>query len=269
MTIEKPAETPRARDAPTEPKLVEALRRDGFVRLAARETRALLGPAASWWDAFAETWDDLGVDRYMADGGRYRQRRHAVFHVRAGQIDRQAHQPHYQSRDYNPLNGGVERWFEAVLMMTASHPIMRRMLKLGDRLFSAADGYGNPPCWKVEIHQFRIEAADQAGRPTPEGFHRDGVDWVMVMLIDRRNVADGVTQIGLPDGQSLGEFTLRAPGDAVFLDDRRVLHEVTPIHRISTSRAAHRDVLVITFSAPQDACRTPAAAPLSADLPYS
>ena len=30
-------------------------------------------------------------------------------------IHRKPHQPHYQSRDYNPLNGGIERWFAPVL----------------------------------------------------------------------------------------------------------------------------------------------------------
>jgi hypothetical protein len=48
----------------------------------------------------------------------------------------------------------------------------------------------------VELHQFRIEAGDgEAGLPTPEGAHRDGVDWVIVMLVDRHNVASGVTDI--------------------------------------------------------------------------
>ena len=52
----------------------------------------------------------------MADGGRYRKRRHAAFGARAGEpIHRKPHQPHYQSRDYNPLNGGIARWFDPVL----------------------------------------------------------------------------------------------------------------------------------------------------------
>ena len=49
----------------------------------------------------------------MADGGRYRKRRFAVFGgERRAAIVRKPHQPHYQSRDYNTLNGGIERWFE-------------------------------------------------------------------------------------------------------------------------------------------------------------
>ena len=66
------------------------------------------------WDGFAASWDDLGVDMYMADGGRYRRRRFALLSGRPERRRAKPHQPHYQSRDYNPLNGGIERWFEPV-----------------------------------------------------------------------------------------------------------------------------------------------------------
>lgn len=239
----------RGAEAPSEQQLVDRLRAEGFVRLEADAMRSLLGAAATSWNEFAATWDDLGLDRYMADGGRYRRRRHAVFHVSGGRIDRLPHQPHFQSRDYNPLNGGVERWFEAVLAATARHPILRRVLGLCDAVFTAAETGGGPQAWRVEIHQFRIEAAEGIGHPTPEGFHRDGVDWVFVMLVDRRNVDEGVTEIGRADGASLGRFTLTNPGDAVLLDDRRVLHGVTPIRPAAPVTPAHRDVLVATFTA--------------------
>lgn len=246
--MDDPERSPCGDTPPTEPQLIETLKEKGFALINAGATRALLGSAASWWSEFAETWNDLGVDLYMADGGRYRRRRHAVFQVTDGRLDRQAHQPHFQSRDYNPLNGGVERWFEAVLMTTSEHPILLRLLKLGDRVFTAADGHARPLSWRVEIHQFRIEAADEPGRPTPEGLHRDGVDWVLVMLLDRQNVVEGVTEVGRPDGIGLGQFTLKEPGDAVLLDDRRVLHGVTPIYRATPFLPAHRDVLVATFT---------------------
>ena len=44
--------------------------------------------------------------------------------ARAGdrRIRRKPHQPHYQSRDYNPLNGGIERWFEPVCRRSATVP---------------------------------------------------------------------------------------------------------------------------------------------------
>ena len=115
-------------------------------------------------------------------------------------------------------------------------------------IFDAASRDGMAATWHVEMHQFRIEAdSGQSGLPTPEGAHRDGVDWVCVLLVNRRNVSRGVTQIFDPGGRSLGEFTLTDPLDTVFLDDRRVLHGVTPITPIDPEGKAFRDVLVLTF----------------------
>jgi hypothetical protein len=211
----------------------------GFVRFEAAETKALIG--ADDWTTFVDSWNDLPLDGFMADGGRYRRRRFAAFAAQPGEVERKPHQPHWQSRDYNPLNGGVQRWFEPVTDAIADHPVTQGVIRAGQGLFG-------PGPWHVELHQFRIEAREgEAGQPTPEGAHRDGVDWVIVMLVDRQNVDSGVTDIFAPDGTSLGSFTLTAPGDAVFLDDHRVLHGVTPIQPHDPSQPALRDVLVVTY----------------------
>jgi hypothetical protein len=221
---------------------------EGFVRATGDQTRALLGPEAVVdWKVFADSWNDLGLDRFMADGGRYRKRRFAAFDAAPGSVVRKPHQPHYQSRDYNALNGGVQRWFEPVLDAIADHPTTRAVIDAGLDLFHPIT-LDPPASWHVELHQFRIEAlVGEAGQPTPEGAHRDGVDWVIVMLIDRVNVESGVTDIYAPDGAGLGAFTLTAPGDAVFLDDHRVLHGVTPIRPHDPETPALRDVLVVTY----------------------
>jgi hypothetical protein len=73
------------------------------------------------------------------------------------------------------------------------------------------------------------------------------VDYVLVLLIDRRNIASGMTSIHALDGTALGHFTLAAPFDAALVDDMRVAHGVTPVEPLDPSAAAHRDVLVVTF----------------------
>jgi hypothetical protein len=104
--------------------------------------------------------------------------------------------------------------------------------------------------WHVEVHQFRIEASiDTAGEPTPEGSHRDGVDFVLVLLIDRHNIASGTTTIHRPDGKPLGDFTLTHPFDAALIHDPRVFHGVTAVTPLDPLEPAHRDVLVVTFKA--------------------
>ena len=227
---------------------------DGFALVRAPSMRALLlqhgMPAApDAWRHFAESWNDLGRDLYMADGGRYRRRRHATFSVGSGRIERKPHQPHYQSRDYNLLNGGVERWFQPVTDAIGADPVLRAVLSACDGVFTKlTPAEARPAAWHVELHQFRIEARPgEAGQPTPEGLHRDGVDWVLVLLVARENVQSGETSIHDLQRRLLGSFTLAAPLDAAFVDDSRVYHGVTAVRPVEPDRPAYRDVLVVTF----------------------
>ena len=229
--------------------LATSVAADGFACVRAPAMRALLlrhGTLADW-DAFAASWNDLGLDTYMADGGRYRKRRHAAFGAMAGQADivRKPHQPHYQSRDYNPLNGGIERWFAPMLPEIGAGASMTAILHTCRDLFQRLTP---APAWHIEAHQFRIEARHgEAGRPTPEGMHRDGVDHVLVLLIGRDNVRSGETSIHDGDGRTLGSFTLTDPLDAALVDDHRVMHGVTPVEPVDPARPGFRDVLVVTF----------------------
>src|SRR6185503_15171066 len=206
---------------------------------AMRDMVAPFGSLADW-ERFADSWNALEVDTYMADGGRYRRRRHAVYEATSLEgVRRAPHQPHYQALDYNPLNGGVARWFQPIATGIGDGPTMRTLLGFCQAFFgSVAPG---TPSWRVEVHQFRIEARPgEDGQPTPEGLHRDGVDYVMVLLVRRRNIASGTTAIHGRDGEPL---------DAALLDDSRVAHGVTAVHAIDPTMPAYRDVLVVTFSA--------------------
>ena len=89
--------------------------------------------------------------------------------------------------------------------------ILQTSRALFDRMTPAAV---RPEAWHVELHQFRIEARPgEAGRPTPEGMHRDGVDWVLVLMVRRENIASGETTIYDLVKRPLGSFTLTAPLD--------------------------------------------------------
>jgi len=233
--------------------LQTTLQRDGFAFVESSPMRALLerNGALTDWPAFAASWDDLAVDHYLADHGRYRLRRHAVFRIAKdgaidGAITREAHQPHYQSRDYNHLHGGIERWFEPIMPDIGAGASMCCILHFCTMLFGALAP--DARTWRVETHQFRIEArSEESGQPTPEGVHRDGVDYVLVLLIARQNIASGTTTIHSPGGQWLGSFTLTETFDAALVDDSRVFHGVTPVEPLDPAQPAYRDVLVVTF----------------------
>ena len=226
-----------------------AIARAGYAFVEASEMRAALGRfgALADWTAFAESWNDLLTDTYMADGGRYRRRRFGVYEAgKQGAIARGPHQPHYQTVDYNRLNGGVERWFEPIKPEISDGSSLRTILEYCRSLFGRLAP--DTTEWHIEAHQFRIEARPGVqGKPTPEGMHRDGVDYVLVLLVDRRNIASGTTTIHDLDKRALGSFTLTDPLDAALVDDARCYHGVTPVEPENPALPAYRDVLVVTF----------------------
>ena len=229
------------------PSIADLVGRDGFAFVHAAEMAGVLkANGLADWVEFAAGWDDLGVDTYMADGGRYRRRRHGVFAATGAGIVRVASRPHFQSTDYNTLNGGVARWFDPLTPETEANAAFKAILRTCQRVFDRLTP--GVLTWDVEVHQFRIEAQMGAvGKPTPEGMHRDGVDWVLVLMVRRENIASGETTIHDLDRALLGSFTLSQAMDAAWVDDSRVYHGVTPVELRDPTSPAFRDVLVITF----------------------
>ncbi|MEQ1512312.1 MAG: 2OG-Fe dioxygenase family protein [Lysobacteraceae bacterium] len=223
-----------------------ALRRSGYAVLAADDVATICGVSLDALRALGPSWNDLAPDDHLRDGGRYRQRRHACFVVGADGCAQVPHRAHYQPLDYNALHGGIQRWFAPMAPGTVSSVVWRQLLQaLGDRLREVRP----VDSWYVEAHQFRIDTTDGIGRPTPEGAHRDGVDFVAVFLVDRHAIRGGETRVfdavG-PDGQ---RFTLTEPWSLLLLDDTRMIHETTPIQPQPGAAGGHRDTLVLTYRA--------------------
>lgn len=219
----------------------------GFATLTASALTALVGTTAL--PELAPCWDDLPPDGYLRDGGRYRSRRHgcAIVHLAAGlgRVEPVPPRAHYQSTTYNALHGGLERWFEPLADAMVHHPAWRELLVRLARTFA---GVRRPveDRFYVEAHPFRIDTEGGVGRPTPEGAHRDGVDFVAVILVARHAIRGGETRVFEADGPGGVRFTLAEPWSAILIDDTRVIHESTPIVPLDAARG-HRDTLVLTF----------------------
>ena len=232
--------------------LGDRIRDVGFCFVPAATTSRLPGLALADWELFASSWNDMPLDTYMADGGRYRRRRYATLSIApfATQARLDAHQPHYQRLEYNALHGGIARHYEPIATTILHGPTLSSLFALCAGVFGQLAAGRH---WHVEVHQFRIEAdAAQSGQPTPEGVHRDGVDYVMVMMVKRHNIREGTTTIHGPDGKQLASFTLTEPLDMTLVDDHRCLHGVTPVVPLDPTQAACRDVLVVTLREKSD-----------------
>ncbi len=240
-----PATTPRE-------EIVQHLQQQAFAVLGAADLGQLLQHSAGLTEpaqalaALAPSWAELPPDTYLKDGGHYRRRRHACYVLQGQALQPVAHRAHWQPLQYNALHGGMARWFEPVTAAVADQAAWQALLAVLGQVFTAAlGGRVAAPVWHIEAHQFRIDTAGGIGRPTPEGAHRDGVDFVAVVLVGRHGVKGGETRVFEANGPNGQRFTLSEPWTTLLLDDARVIHESTPIQPLSDT--GWRDTLVLTY----------------------
>ncbi len=222
--------------------IAPAIQASGFAIPSADSIAELTQVTVADLNGLRMHWQDLPRDPYLKDGGRYRFRRHASYMVTGNDLIMVPHRAHWQSLDYNALHGGIERWFEPITQALAHDPCWQAVLKNTAALLSTLKP---AKTWFIEAHQFRIDTSDGIGRPTPEGAHRDGVDFVGVFLIDRQGIKGGETRIFEANTSAGLRFTLTEPWSALLMNDERMIHETTPIQL--TMPLGYRDTLVLTF----------------------
>jgi hypothetical protein len=227
--------------------LQATLKQQGFALLPAADVAALSGCAVADLHTLNGSWQRLGADNYLKDGGKYRSRRHGSCVVTDAGVQVVTHRAHWQPVEYNALHGGMQRWFEPLEQGTWSEALRAVLAWLG-KLSSQLRGL-QP--WFTEVHQFRIDTAGGIGRPTPEGAHRDGVDLVAVFLVARERIKGGETRVFEANGPAGQRFTLLEPWSVLLLDDARMIHETTPIQPQGEQALlrGHRDTLVVTLRA--------------------
>ncbi len=197
---------------------------------------------------FASHWPRLTPDRYMGDGGTYRFRRYGALDSRPGSARQpMPHGPYQQPKYINHLNGDVARMFDPLEPSFMAHPTLNRLLDWLTTLYDQCEG--GRQRWDIRLHPYRVLARQtEKGNPTPEGLHRDGVDYIVSMMVSRCNVEGGETTITDNDGLVLWQRTLQKPLDIVIGKDAHTLHAVSPVSPIDAGKEACRDVLVIAFT---------------------
>lgn len=202
------------------------------------------------WENIRSSWDNLEGDRYLSDGGSYRLRRYARFCVIPAErfIARLPHASFYQSAYTNKFAGGVERLFAPVEDTLIED--LCQIIRFDLSQLPCAD---SPDIMEVRAHQFRIVANGGGhGKPTPEGLHRDGADFLAMHFIGRNNVSGGMTYVMDANSSSASAITLLNMMDTLYLDDPRMLHYVTPVTAADSRSVGYRDVLVLDFEKKPD-----------------
>jgi hypothetical protein len=197
----------------------------------------------------AQEWERLETDRYLKGGARFRERRYDrfVFRPSTGESRLRAHVPYYQSGDANEYAGGIQREVAPLAESSLDNPLLLALIPFDFAKFPVAPELF-ADTWDVQCHQFRIIGfPGELGDPTPEGPHRDEVDFGAIHLMHRRNAEGGESQVYTVDKEFVAEFRLESRMDTMYWADAKILHAVRPITAIDPDQAAIRDVLILGY----------------------
>jgi hypothetical protein len=242
------------------PGVVEALRRPGYAFVGGTQIGSALALTATERATFAGHWNDLVLDPYVgtAEADRFRYRRYgrlalhhegALHHERAhgGAPIRLTPLPNrrfQQAAEHVQRYGGQARQLHYVTDAFLTDPVLHRLIALDYRLLPE-----QPESYEVGLHAIRVRVTPAVdARPTPEGRHRDGHDFIAMHLIGKRGCRGGETLVyeqrdARPE--VIDRMTLSEPFDTLLVDDTAVDHEVTSLEPVSAEGA--RDVLLVAF----------------------
>ena len=234
--------------------LCNQIRAQGFTKLGAKDLCQLvgeqdLGGFTQRWNVLHQYWENLCLDHHLKDGGAYRQRRHSCYiqDIDSTTLTQTPHRAHWQPTVFNALHGGYDRMFEAIEPAVSTDASFLNLISTLGQTFAQIHTTRR---WFIEAHQFRINTNGGIGRPTPEGAHRDGVDFVVVMMLDRHHVKGGETRVFKVDDTNGVRFVMQEPFTTILLNDEKVIHETTPIQPKEPGMSdCWRDTLVLTYRA--------------------
>lgn len=202
-------------------------------------------------EELAESWDRLVLDDHMRAGDTFRRRRFCKFVVRTEDMAFEELNDFgfFQAAAINTYAGGTRREFAPIEPRVRNNAVVREIIRTCLRAIGRHEGNEDAPtAWKVHVHQCRIDCSrSMIGRPTPEGLHRDGHDFVGMHLMSRCGIDGGISDICDSEGRSLMKVTLENRMDGFLVDDRVLLHGVSQITP-STGDTGHRDMLVIDYN---------------------
>ncbi|MEV6778644.1 2OG-Fe dioxygenase family protein [Streptomyces syringium] len=193
---------------------------------------------------FTDSWHDLPADAHLGTDTPYRFRRYGSFRLLPDRLEKLPHTAFFQDRTVNKVNGGVDRLFAPLDDSVASGAALRTVVRtLFDRLPGPRTGIDT-----CGVHQIRVTATEDAeGHPAPEGVHQDGHSYVAQVLIRREDIEGAESSLYDLDRRRIHHAVLTTPLETIVLDDRRVLHGVSPVRPAPGARTGVRDMLLVDF----------------------
>ena len=149
----------------------------------------------------------------------------------------------YQKKTMNRYSGGKVRKFANI-----EKKVLNSVIKLIEKNFIIF--LNTNKNYKFGIHFLRIKCGNNfVGYPVPEGWHKDGFDFVIVLNISSKNIMGGTTRLktnmNLDKKDDFAEFLRQ--GEFIFFDDKKYNHYTDPITVGKEKKNSYRDTIVITI----------------------
>jgi hypothetical protein len=189
-------------------------------------------------EGFKRFFTDLPVDPYIK--GSYRLRRLSRFKISENQLVKLPHGYLFQSKNYNPLVGGIRREYSELDDGLVALDEFKKLV------FEFSNYCKLEPGIEIGVHQIRTTCSpDSYGNPAPEGIHRDGCEFVGIFSVDRDNVEGAETQLYVAKKENPVFNKVLKPGELLLVNDREFFHYTTPIKPVNPAQGT-RDVFVLT-----------------------
>jgi hypothetical protein len=179
---------------------------------------------------------DIPKDPYIQEGYRYKSLSRC--RLNGSQIEKQPHTPLFQNKMVNPVHGGRVRVYPEITNLHYAKEVIL--------LF--ANTFRIDYSYEILVQAQRTKCTqEKIGITTPEGFHRDDIDFLAILCVNQYNILGSETQLLDSQGNIIFKQIL-SPGEILLINDSQVLHYTSPItlKNPDFNDYGFRDVLIIS-----------------------
>ena len=177
-------------------------------------------------------FQNLKIDPYVKEG--FRRKHIARFNYNGETYIQKQNSALFQSSRINPTHGNIQRVYPDFVPSDESDvfSLLQFFSKITDM----------PLGQNILLQAQRITCEQgKEGLPSVENWHRDGVQKIGILCIDRYNIEGGINEFRKDDDVL---SIMMMPGHFVTFQDEDIMHRVTPI---LSQTYGYRDVMLFAY----------------------